>query len=149
MKFRDNGPVGALLDVYEEQIDELKTMLQNNFTTITPSSDPKAWTVHRVMNHVLYTGLLIPREICKKWGGSIGNSVDSISITTIQESLNLLDQMFSAMENALSDKVEFKPVYFKESVESPWGEFYDLAQYVEYAIVHVMRHHRQIRKDFL
>jgi hypothetical protein len=66
---------------------------------------------------------------------------------THTEELEELDAMLEYTRRTLDDRCEMSEADIRgTAIQSRWGVWYDLEQLLEHAIVHVLRHRRQIEK---
>ena len=155
-KYRNNGAVGALLDEYEKSIDELKaviaTISTSDLTKIVDeqTKDEDCKSIQSVLSHVIGSGYTYVVEI-KKW---LGEEIDYISKQTLHSTeayIEALEKMFIYNEKLFQDFPTLKLEEYDSSkkIHVRWGQTYDVEQLLEHAIVHVLRHRRQIEKMHL
>ncbi|MDB5153002.1 MAG: DinB family protein [Mucilaginibacter sp.] len=67
---------------------------------------------------------------------------------TTQEYLDDLTTVFSFTENVFKELKDSELEQFDDSlkIKSGWGQVYDIEQMTEHAIVHILRHRRQIER---
>lgn len=152
-KYRDWGAIGALLDEYEKAIDELKEVIKplnhHQLTVIVDheTNDEDCRSIQTILEHVISSGynyIIYSRK-------HIGESLEKKSserLATIEEYSQSLDQMFDYNEQFFKDHpdVELNERENSKNFVSPWGPIYTLETLMEHAIVHVLRHRRQIRR---
>lgn len=154
--YRDNGAIGALLDEYEKVIDELKQVISSVtdeqlvkiLDSETKAEDCRS--IQTVLTHVLRAAYCY--VICIR--NSLGESLpfpERIKLESAQAYMNELDQALAY--NVLLFK-DFPNIGLEENDPSKkiltnWGQRYDVEQLMEHAIVHVMRHRRQIERFLL
>ena len=146
------GAIGSLLDEYEKALFELMTVLQNvgeaDYPRIVEGESEHCHSIEVIMNHVIRAGYgyskyirdalamdCLPVEDKQIPQAEIGGEIDKMLAYTakIFEGTRLITD--EEMEN----------VYFK----TRWGVAYNIDQLFEHAIVHVLRHRRQIEKFLL
>jgi uncharacterized damage-inducible protein DinB len=152
-QYRNNGAIGAILDEYEKSIDDLKMVLTNisntHLISIADSTtkDPDCKSIQTILTHVIRAGYCYVIEIRKSVGEQI-NYVDRKPLNTIEEYKLELDKMFNYNEQLLKDypnlKLEQKDP--NKKIKVAWGQQYDSEQLLEHAIVHILRHRRQIER---
>ena len=147
------GAIGALHDEYEKSLGEILCVLedvsQENFVKIMDekTSDPDCRSIQTIMFHVINAGYGYSYYIRK----AEQQDVDRITVPVenISEVGEKVREMFayvlSTSESITGDLNEGK-TWEELHFESPWGDVYNLEQILEHAIVHVMRHRRQIEK---
>lgn len=151
-KYRD-GAVGALMDEYERAAEELKEVLQTidqvNFTIIVDSitKDEDCRSVQTIMRHVVRSGHGYANYIRKQFGDSWTPFQLEEDIHTIEIACSELDKMLVYTLETLQDKWDLT---FKEALQNSmkvsWGQTFDFEQLLEHAIVHILRHRRQIER---
>jgi len=152
-QYRNSGAAGAILDEYEKSIDELKEVLTNishaHLTAIADNKteDPDCRSIQYILTHVIRAGYCYIIEIRKSLGEQI-DYVERNTLNTIEQYKSELDKMFKYNEQLFKDypnlKLEEKSPNNK--IKVAWGQHYDIEQLLEHAIVHVLRHRRQIER---
>ncbi len=152
-KYRTNGAIGALLDEYEKSIKELKTVISNisptELTTIVDpdTQDPDCRSIQTILSHVVESGYTYVVEIRK----SLGENVHYFSkdlLSTTDTYATALDKMFIYNEQLFEDhpNIELEAYDPNKKFKVRWGQIYDVEQIIEHAIVHILRHRRQIER---
>lgn len=146
------GAVGALLDIYEQAISDLKNVIKSipdhSLTKIidkTTNEDCKS--LQTILSHVVRSGYIYAINIQSLKEQSI-NRPEKVFHSTIAEYLNDLTDVFIYTENvfkAINDD-ELEQCDNALKIKTGWGQSYDIEQITEHAIVHVLRHKRQIEK---
>lgn len=152
-RFRINGAVGALLDEYEKAIEELKFVIQalsnDELSQIVDNKtkDEDCRSIQTILTHVVSAGYTYVVEI-RKWCGETIDYRDKVSLTTAKEYQTALDMMFAYNESLFEDypKLKLEEMDNSKKMKVRWGQQYDVEQLIEHAIVHVLRHRRQIEK---
>lgn len=148
-----HGAVGALLDVYEETIRDLQQTVSDISDTElikivdNQTTDDSCRSIQTILSHIVCSGYAYCIYIRRSKGESI-EFEDEIFHTTIQDYNSHLNDSFIFMVDT------FKNIKDNELEESDntkklitsWGQIYDIEQIMEHAIVHVLRHRRQIEK---
>lgn len=152
-KYRNNGAIGAILDEYEKALTELEHVIidltNEDLITIidnkTEDSDCKS--IQTILTHVIRSGYNYVIEIRKSFGKKIDFVEHRTFSTTkqyrleLKEMLKYNEQLFNDYPNLnLEEYVSGKKILVK------WGQRYDIEQLFEHAIVHILRHRRQIEK---
>jgi hypothetical protein len=146
-----SGPVGALMDEYERAAGELVGIL-NGITDEeyervrdTATQDDDCRSIQTIMTHVIRAGYGYAGYMRTHWGiepvtrwsrpvsraevpGEIQNML-AYTIETLDSKWNMGEQ----------EAVEMK-------MQVRWGPVYDFEQLFEHAIVHVLRHRRQVER---
>lgn len=151
--YRNNGAIGALLDEYEKSMEEFKEIIQ----PITPkqlveivddqTNDEDCRSVQTILSHVVESGYTYVVEI-RKWLGEAIDYKEKKSLSTIEAYNLALDQMFEANVKLFEDYptiqlTEHNPA---KKIKVRWGQQFDVDQLMEHAIVHILRHRRQIER---
>ncbi len=147
------GAVGALLDIYEQAISDLKQVIEdipdNLLTTITDpiTTDENCRSIQAILSHVVHaaygyaTSILNLKEVNKA-------RPDKTYHLTTKEYLEDLTNIFIYTENAFKSikDSELEQLDNALKIRAGWGQLYDIEQMTEHAIVHILRHKRQIKK---
>jgi len=151
--FRNNGAIGALLDEYEKILIEL----QNVISTISKeelikivdenTKDPDCKSIQTVLTHVISSGYYYAIVIRKYLEESI-NYKEEIILNSVEEYSAELQEMFQYYVQLFEDypNIEIEVYDNNKKIVTRWGQRYDVEQLLEHAIVHVLRHRRQIEK---
>lgn len=152
-KFRTNGAAGALMDVYEKTIRELQYII----TDITNdelkhiadplTKDTNCRSIQTVLSHVIKAGHNYVIAIRKNLGEDI-EFQDAIILNSIAEYDIAFDALIQYTDRLFKDFPDLQLEVFRneDKILSRWGQQYDPEQLLEHAIVHVMRHQRQIER---
>lgn len=150
--FRE-GSVGALMDEYERASEELKTVLksvdQENYVAIVDheTGDPDCKSIQTIMNHVIGAGYGYANYIRKQFGDPVTETDRNFEIDSPELACRELDNMLIYNVETLQDKWEMTDDdVMRNIMKVRWGPSYDLEQLLEHAIVHILRHRRQIEK---
>lgn len=145
------GAVGALLDEYEKAAEELKESLksvsQQDFVLIVDkeTKDPECVSIQTIMQHVVSSGYAYAFYIRKQFGDPLTERKENYDLQTPEIACSELDKMLQYTEETLSNKSEitFDEV-LNNIIKVTCGQSYDFEQMLEHAIVHILRHRRQI-----
>ena len=147
----NKNAVSALLYEYEKAILELQSVIQNisdeNLTFIvdTKTNNQDCRSIQTVLAHVVSSGysycvyirnfrnedILRPKNMNQKSASEYIFDLDNV--------LKFTRETFSA----ISDD-ELERFTESEKMKTSWNQVYDIEQMMEHAIVHVLRHRRQI-----
>ncbi|NQW30142.1 MAG: DinB family protein [Ignavibacteria bacterium] len=151
-QFRD-GPVGALMDEYERAALDLKSILsslsQERFGIVydETTSDPDCRSITTVMNHVVRAGYGYSNYIRTSFGNELEDQKSEYDVSTPIKACMEVDQMLRYMIDTLNDKWGLGSEDLeKRTFITRWGQPYNVEQILEHAIVHVLRHRRQIER---
>ncbi len=153
LKFRDNGAIGALLDEYEKSIAELKTVItplskEELIIIIDPiTKDEDCRSIQTILSHVIQSGYTYVIEIRKHLGEEISYKEIEL-LFSVEEYILALDKLFAYNEKLFHDYPNLKLEEFEteKKMTVRWGQKYDPEQLLEHAIVHILRHRRQIER---
>lgn len=147
------GAVGGLLDEYEKVINELKTVIENvspsQLITIVDNdtTDPCCRSIQTVLTHVVSSGYSYAVYI-RHLKQSEGKRPDEILRLHSADYQKELDAVFEYTCNTF-DRIkddELEEFDNEKKIHTSWGQQYDIEQMMEHAIVHVLRHRRQIER---
>ncbi|HEY4937366.1 MAG TPA: DinB family protein [Puia sp.] len=147
------GAIGALLDEYERAIVDLKKVIEaipDNALTIVidpQTTDENCRSVQTILSHVVHSGYGYATSIHNLKGHEMVRPVKTFHLT-IKEYLEDLTRLFSFTENIFGEIKDNELEQFDNSlkIKTGWGQYYDIEQLTEHAIVHILRHRRQIEK---
>ncbi len=151
MKIKPEGAKLALLDEYKKAIDELISIIaplnDKALTTIrdTNTTDQDCVSIQRVLTHVVASGYNYIVAMENAYGI---NSVRKERILLpdasayVQELENMYGYGYAFFEQY--PNVQIEELDAAKKIKVLWGQQYDAEQLMEHAIVHVLRHRRQI-----
>jgi len=152
-KLYRQGAVGALLDEYERALADLKNTIADisdeELIKIVDSktSNPKCKSVQTILSHVVSSGYGDAVDIRRLKGQKI-EFPESIFRSNISDYKKDLDDLFIFILDTFKNiqDAELEQFDNDKKIMTYWGQVYDIEQLTEHAIVHVMRHRRQIEK---
>lgn len=152
-KIYRKGFVGAMMDEYERAATDLlqviQTISQDDFIKIadTITTDPNCISIQSIMNHVVKAGYGYANYIRKMFGEPFTERKDDYELNTPQKACDEFKKMLAYSEDSLTGKwyTVFEDVQ-KNTMKTTWGQEYDFEQMFEHAIVHILRHRRQVEK---
>lgn len=142
------GAIGALLDLYENALSDLKTTIaglnKEQFEKSRVTGPGESYSVKNIMGHVLKSGYGYSNRIRKVFG--IKTTRVKLVIATAAEAVAELDKMFGYAVDSCKDNMEMDiGEMWGTKIKTGWTT-YDLESLLEHALVHIMRHRRQIGK---
>ena len=154
--FRDNGAIGALLDEYEKAVLELiqiiQTVSEKELTAIVDreTDDEDCRSIQTILSHVLRAGYGYIIYLRNNLGENLNRRPTEI-LNTSNGYQQALRQMFDYNVQFFEDypEVELETFEAEKKVRTNWGQLYDVEQMMEHAIVHILRHRRQIERFLL
>ena len=146
-----NGALGALMDEYERASSELARLVEqipdDDFTLIVDSQtkDEDCRSIQTIMSHVVRAGYGYADYIREQL--SIASTRPQPKLLSRRESLEQLEAALRYTEQTLEGRWEMSAEEISGIViKSRWGAVYDAEGLLEHAIVHILRHRRQIER---
>ena len=145
------GAVGALMDEYERATRELAAILDGvsgeAYERIRDSetNDEDCRSIQTIVTHVVRAGHGYAALLADAWGKTrIG--AQSVAVAS-DRARTELEAMLESMIATLDGKWELSDEEAMSlRIQARWGPIYDFEQLFEHAIVHVLRHRRQIER---
>ena len=153
IKHNREGAVGALLDEYGKAILELKSVIVDITTeqlikiVDNATHDENSGSIQNVLSHVISCGYSYANYI-RNLKCIQATSEGKIYYPAIQQYCFALDDMYNYTCDTfltISDD-ELERFEHIEKLHTAWGQVYDIEQMMEHAIVHILRHRRQLQK---
>jgi uncharacterized damage-inducible protein DinB len=149
-----NGAIGALMDEYERAalylIRVIQSITDDEFEKIVDQNtqDEACRSIQTIARHVVMAGYGYANYIREQFG--ITKAQSEIALSSRTESVDQIKQMLTYTEQTLQDKwLMTDEEITNVKINSSWGPVYDLEQLLEHAIVHILRHRRQVEKFVL
>ncbi len=147
------GAIGALLDEYERAITDLKELINTIPDQLLPviidskTSDENCKSMQSILTHVVNSAYGYATSIHNLKGHGRQRPVKVIYFT-IKEYQDALDAAFVFTETIFKEFKEEEVEQLDNSlkIKTGWGQLYDIEQLMEHAIVHILRHRRQLEK---
>jgi len=147
------GTIKALLDEYKKAVNELiaviKPLASKEILVIRDdkTSDENCRSIQTILTHVVYAGYGYTNFI-ETHLGSKKERRPKHSFENADEYINDLNGMFDYCEDFFMEHPEIPLEEFDSSkkILTSWGQVYDIDQMMEHAIVHVLKHRRQIQR---
>ncbi len=147
------GASGALLDEYERVINELIEVLAGiNETALTiivdaGTRDTNCISIQTILTHVVSAGYGYATYIRRLKGQAIDFPEEILRSTVIEyeKDLKAVFRFTADTFTGIADTELEEPDNSKKMLVS-WGQLYDIEQLMEHAIVHVLRHRRQMER---
>lgn len=144
------GALGALVDEFERATGELvqivEELTEEQFRTVRdPAAEEEFRSIQTVVNHVVRAGYAHANHV--RVAFSMDWSPTAVPLGTRRESVNQLSAMLAYMVATLDGRWEMTEEQIEAvQIKARWGTTYDLEQMLEHAIVHLLRHRRQIAR---
>ena len=139
------------MDEYERAASDLRLLIEqipdDDFTLIldTQTKDEDCRSVQTIISHVIGAGYHYADYIRKPFG--ISATSPSRRLLSRQEAKVQLEAMLDYTAQTLEGRWEMSDAEMAEIlIDSSWGVRYDLEQMLEHAIVHILRHRRQMER---
>ena len=150
MKSYRPGPLGSLMDEYERTIRELQNILkmlsEEDYERISnPSSpDPDCLSVQTILSHTISSGFGYATYIRNAL--EIKTNRPDIPLLPKADSITELDKMLAYTLETFEGRWDISEYEMLTIlVHTNWSE-YDIESMLEHAIVHILRHRRQIER---
>jgi len=150
--YRDNGAIGALLDEYERALKDFYGCIAPipEETVLRETADKDFPTIQKILAHVLRAGYRYAINIRRHHGGS-DLVTDYVYYTQTEDYVGALKEMFAFSEGVFQayPGMELEESDPEKQMLVSWGQRYTVEQLMEHAIVHILRHRRQIERRLI
>ena len=147
------GAIGALMDEYEraaaDLIKILHSLSQDKFVKIydAKTKDEDCRSIKTIMNHVVDAGFRYAHQI-RSFLKSKPESV-KIIVETPEEAIKMLENVLFYTVDSVQNNWNMTETEIASTLtKTHWG-MYTIEMMFEHAIVHILRHRRQIEKFIL
>mgnify|MGYP000849914300 CR=1 FL=1 len=148
-----NGALGTLMDEYERATIELQHVLltidSETYKQIIDvhTKDKDCISIQTIMNHVVRSGFGYSNLIRKEFGETYIKRKTQYDVDTPEKAVNELNLVLQYADETLCNKWHLSSKEIsKHIIHTAWGQSFDIDQLMEHAIVHILRHRRQIEK---
>lgn len=145
------GAVGALMDEYERATWELRRLVEriaedDAQRVVDPRTEDEACrSVQTIVSHVVNAGYGYADLLRRSF--SIPSTRPPKALLSRREYLEQLDAVLAYTAETLEGRWRMTDEEISSTfIDTGWGVRYDLEQLLEHAVVHVLRHRRQIEK---
>jgi uncharacterized damage-inducible protein DinB len=145
------GAIGALMDEYERAAEELVRLVERipeeSFVRVVDSAtkDEDCRSAQTIMSHVVRAAYGYADYIREQF--SIASTRPQPTLLSHQESLEQFDAALRYTVETLDGRWEMTDEEITATViKARWGATYDMEGLLEHAIVHILRHRRQLEK---
>jgi uncharacterized damage-inducible protein DinB len=147
------GAVAAILEVYEKAVTELKELIADISdkeldTIVDPvTTDPNCKSIQSVLTHVVSAGHNYAVNIQRLSHADTAyfSKITRNNVKAYREDLDRLMAYTHSVLGTIRDD-ELERFDDSEKMKTSWGQTYDIEQMMEHAIVHILRHHRQVER---
>lgn len=151
------GGVGAMMDEYERAAGELKNVLgrasEEQFIRIVDpdTKDEDCRSIQTIITHVVGAGYGYADYIRAAFGIPSTRPASTVRGSAVpilhREAAEKIDGFLRYTAETLEGKWEMTDDDIqKVAMKVRWGPNYDLEQLMEHAIVHILRHRRQVER---
>jgi uncharacterized damage-inducible protein DinB len=145
------GAIGALMDIYEKHIIEFSSFIENIPEEIyvrivdEKTQDEDCRSIQTIVSHVINSGFGYANYLRDKF--SIQKNSPERKLLSIEEAIIRLNELIKYTAQTLNGKWELNDDEILEiKIKTRWKGVYDIEQLLEHAIVHILRHTRQIKR---
>jgi hypothetical protein len=145
------GAVGAMMDEYERAALELKRTVESipedAYTLLMDplTEDENCRSIATIMSHVVSAGYSYADHLRRSFG--MTSNRPQRRMLTRTETPGQIQAMLAYTVDTLEGRWEMsEDQIINTRIQSTWGPVYDMEQLFEHAIVHILRHRRQIEK---
>lgn len=147
------GAVGALLDEYERALEDLHRTISDltdrEISTIVDAAtdDEDCRSVQTILAHVVRSTHVYAVNVRRVTGGQGEFPPKRLRATASEYRQDLLEGFRLTVETftGVSDR-QIEEYDETRKILTSWGQRYDIEQMMEHAIVHILRHRRQIER---
>jgi uncharacterized damage-inducible protein DinB len=146
-----SGGVGAMMDEYERAASDLVRIVSDisdaefEHERDARTADPHCRSVQTITNHVIGSGYGYADYIRQAFSVPSGRPVLQLLARSL--SLDQIKHMLAYTAETLEGRWEYSDEQVSAvRINSRWGVQYDMEQMLEHAIVHILRHRRQIER---
>ncbi|HYJ47327.1 MAG TPA: DinB family protein [Pyrinomonadaceae bacterium] len=151
MKSYRSGAVGALMDEYERAAEELKRLVERipdeDFVRVVDAEtkDEDCRSAQTIMSHVVRAGYGYADYVREQL--AIASTRPQPRLLSREEALEQLEAALGYTTETLEGRWEMSDEEISAiDIHTRWGAHYDLEGLLEHAIVHILRHRRQLEK---
>ena len=151
--YRNTGAIGALLDEYERALFDLIRLIepipepQLSFIVDRETRDDDCRSIQTILTHVVRAGFAYATYIRIDQGEELAFRSRQ-TLESSEKYIEALNQMFqfTAQVFEVYPSLRLEENDENEKMLVSWGQRYDVEQLMEHAIVHILRHRRQIER---
>ena len=153
MKQELTGTIKTLLDEYKKGINELiaviKPLGSKEILVIRDekTANENCRSVQTILTHVVYAGYGYTNFIENRYGSKKERRPRRL-FENAEDYIKELNGMFDYCEKFFNENpgIELEEYDSSKKILTHWGQVYDIDQLMEHAIVHVLKHRRQIQR---
>lgn len=145
------GTIAALLEEYQKAIIELQNTITNidseklSVIVDNQTTDLNCKSIQTILTHVIGSGYSYCVYI-RNHRGIMDTRPEKILKPTTEEYIEDLNKVFDYTFETFQEieNNELEEYDNTKKIKTMWGQQYDIEQLMEHAIVHVLKHRRQI-----
>ena len=149
----NQNAVSALLAEYKKAIRELQHVIQDISETDlvlvidNETQNPDCKSIQTILSHVISSGYSYCIYIQNSKNIN-SKRPEKVNRTSIVDYIKDLDDVLEFTCNTFANLSDYdlEELNNTKKIITSWGQLYDIEQLMEHAIVHVLRHRRQIEK---
>ncbi|TDE28787.1 DinB family protein [Flavobacterium ranwuense] len=149
----NQNAVSALLAEYKKAIIELQHIIYDisqedlTFTVDNATKNPDCKSIQTLLSHVVSSGYSYCIYI-QNFKDINSIRPEKVNRSSIVDYINDLDNVlkFTQQTFAIIEDDALEERDASKKIRTTWGQLYDIEQLMEHAIVHILRHRRQIEK---
>ena len=145
------GAVGAMMDEYERAALELKHIVESISDSTYEklmdqrTNDENCRSIQTILSHVVNSGYGYADYLREPF--AIPSTRPERRLLSRQEALTQIDAFLNYTIETLEGRWEMSEEQIERTIVHPrWGGNYHMEQLLEHAIVHILRHRRQLDK---
>lgn len=152
-EYRDNQAISAILDEYERAVEELQREISGlpeswlTYVVDPYTQDDCCRSIQSVLSHVISAGYNYAVEIYN-FLGHMETFRRPVMLPSFASYSQALTEMFKFNEGLFEryPAIKLEEHDNSKKITVRWNQQYDVEQMMEHAIVHVLRHRRQVER---
>ncbi len=143
----------ATLRLYSEVLNDfyifLKEYPEDKCSNLHPEMEAEFCSIYKVCEHIIVAGNIYTYYFNKRLKNDTSKPVLEVNIGSHNELKICLDNVYQETHASLEKILawDYEKVQYL-IIKTKWGVQYDIESLLEHAIVHVLRHQRQIKTYF-
>lgn len=145
------GAIGALMDIYERHLLDFSSFIENIQEDIyekiidETTNDDDCRSIQTIVSHVVNSGFGYSNYLRVKFGTT--KTSPERKLMSKEEAIIRLNELLRYSIETLEGKWELSDEEILQiKIKTKWKGIYDIEQLLEHAIVHILRHTRQIKR---
>lgn len=147
------GTINALLDEYKKAIDELCAIIRPLSTdrivalADDQTTNPNCRSIQTILTHVIYAGYAYTIFMQNHVGNNIERPAKEY-FQSAKEYIEGLQKMFNYCKTFFiqNPMVQIEETDNAKKILTNWDQTYDIEHLMEHAIVHILKHRRQVER---